>query len=85
MTDLDCQTQEYYRQIEAEVAKETLAQDPVYRRFRYVSFVSRSKGRGRRRRHWKEVELVLDTGNSSCRCRTLNMFDSLVKSLCRSN
>lgn len=40
--------------------QESLHSDPVYQRFHYRQFVSKSKGRGRKRKHWKEVELVND-------------------------
>ena len=52
---------DYCNQVEAEY-QATLATEPAVERFAYVSFVSKSKGRGRRRRNWLEVELVRDLG-----------------------
>ena len=72
LTDHDEQMyKDWMEQIEAEVIEEAQAGDPVYARFRYKQFVSRSrgrsKGRGRPRsdrplprRKWIEVELVND-------------------------
>lgn len=60
---MDSAAVEYYRQCESEAERECLLSDPVYQRFRYVCFVSRSKGRGRKRKHWQEVELVRDCWN----------------------
>jgi hypothetical protein len=51
----------YWAAVEAEVAEELRLQDPVRQRFRYVCFVSKSKGRGRKRRNWVEVELVSES------------------------
>lgn len=52
---------DYYAQVEAEVEAETHTSDPICSRYRYITFVSKSKGRGRKRRHWEEIELVHDT------------------------
>jgi hypothetical protein len=54
----EAEYQAYCFQAEAEAAAEVRANDPVCRRFRCICFVSKSKGR--RRRRWKEVELVHD-------------------------
>lgn len=43
--------------MEAEVLVEFAQTDPVIRNVGYVNFLSRSKGRGRKRRKWLEVEL----------------------------
>jgi len=51
---------EYYARESARERKESLQSDPVYNRFRYVNFTSESKGKGRKRRHLKGVELVKD-------------------------
>lgn len=48
---------EYEARVEAEVLAELAQTDPVIRNVGYVNFVSRSKGKGRRRRNWTEVEL----------------------------
>ena len=50
----------YEQQVEDELYQELLQQDPIYQRFIYVNFVSKSKGRGRKRKHWEEVELIAD-------------------------
>ncbi len=47
---------------QAKAHEETMAQfrgdDPVIRNVGYKCFVSRSKGRNRLRRRWKEIELI---------------------------
>lgn len=54
---------EYYRQEEAEALQEWRQDDVVVRNMGYVSFQSRSKGRGRARRP-VEVELYKYAGRS---------------------
>lgn len=48
-----------------DVKAELDSYDPVKRRFLYISFVSASKGRGRRRKRPVEVELVNDVHEPS--------------------
>lgn len=72
LTDHDEEVyKQWMEQVENEVTEEVQANDPVYARFRYKRFVSksrgRSKGRGRPRKDrpiprkkWVEVELVND-------------------------
>jgi len=47
----------------AEAELEALSNDPVHRRFILHYFVSSSKGKGRKRKHLEEVELVKDRFN----------------------
>lgn len=60
--------EEWCREQEAEALADLQANDPVHRDIRYHYFVSKSKGRRngkqRRRRNWKEVELISYRGGS---------------------
>lgn len=58
--DWDEEYQLYCRAVEEECHVETWRQDLVRLRFQRVYFVSRSKGRGRLRKHWEEVVLICD-------------------------
>lgn len=49
---------EYYERIEKEVKDEIMGEDPVLSRVGYTRFLSRSKGRGRKRRCPVVVELI---------------------------
>lgn len=60
---MDLEAIQYYKALEAEIEAELKAQDPVHQRFKIVRFVSKSKGRGRRRRNPVEVELIHDMHN----------------------
>lgn len=52
----DCQ-----KEVEAEIEAELRQPDPVYNRFVFVAFVSRSNGRDRKpRKHPREIELLYD-------------------------
>jgi hypothetical protein len=56
---LDLEEQYQYEQsIIKQMQKETQQCDPVFERFKYISFFSRSKGRGRKRKVWEDVELI---------------------------
>jgi len=50
--------EDYYCQVEEEVLEEFLANDRIYQAVTLHSFVSKSKGRNRKRRNWKEVNLI---------------------------
>lgn len=50
--------EDYCNRVEAEARAETDRNNPVRQSIRYVYFTSKSKGRGRKRKHWVEVELV---------------------------
>jgi len=52
----------YFEDAKREVDLESKEQDLIRTNLGYVSFVSKSKGRGRRRRNWKEVELFRFAG-----------------------
>lgn len=57
---MDVEAEQYYSELEAEIEAEARLCDPVHQRLELVSFVSRSKGRGRKRKGRTEVELVHD-------------------------
>lgn len=59
----------------AEAEQEVLRQDPVYQRLRRVSFLSNSKGKGRKRSRPVEVNLVHDVWSGRCRTWDLYPFD----------
>ncbi len=50
----------YCAEVEAEIAAEIGPYDPVRMRFGYINFVSKSKGKNRKRKFWEEIELVYD-------------------------
>ena len=54
---------DYELEVINEMEQECLQSDPVYRAITYVGFVSKSKGRGRKRRNWKEIKLLKYNGN----------------------
>jgi len=49
--------EEWERQETLEALGEALRLSNVYQRFKYIYFVSKSKGRGRERKYHKEIEL----------------------------
>tara|TARA_Y100000310_G_scaffold333905_2_gene412428 strand:+ start:2718 stop:2990 length:273 start_codon:yes stop_codon:yes gene_type:complete len=55
--------------------EESRLNDPVRAFLGRVYFVSKSKGRGRRRRHWEEVELVHNKVTGRYRLAHLFPFD----------
>ena len=63
---MDSKTQQYYQELEASVETELRLQDPVAQRLKLIYFVSKSKGRGRKRKHWEEISLVQDKWNGKC-------------------
>ncbi len=65
---------DWERQVIAEVEAEVLWNDPVTTRIVSRSFVSRSKGRGRYRRHWKEITLIHDRANPIFRFTLAHRF-----------
>ena len=65
MSYLDTSLTDEENDIIDEVYSEFLLLHPVYNRFKYVSFVSKSKGHNKLRRKWKEVELISDNYISS--------------------
>ena len=54
----DPEVQAYIQKVKAEIDNEVRTTDPVARQCRHALFVSQSKGRGRRRKGPKEVELI---------------------------
>ena len=58
---MDSEYAEYQREVELQVQEEILSQDPFYTRFLYVNFISKSKGKKRKRTHVAEVTLYADT------------------------
>ena len=61
-------------QIIQEAMDEARTLDPIFRRFDRKYFVSRSKGRGRRRSHWKEIILIHDRYNPISRFTSAHRF-----------
>lgn len=51
-----------YKEAMEEIEQEVKLEDLIVTNLGHVSFVSKSKGRGRRRRNWKEVELFRFAG-----------------------
>lgn len=48
---------------------------PIWQQFRYKCFVSKSKGRGRKRTTWLEIELVQRKGSKTWRSFSKFPFD----------
>ncbi len=74
----DASNAEYLAFCEAELAEieaEMRAADPVRDRYELVSFVSKSKGRGRKRAKWQEVYLVNDKHAKRCTLWNKYPFD----------
>ena len=67
--------QEWQKSVLKEVLKEVKAQSSVDNHFKYVRFVSKSKGKGRKRKHWAEVELVKYNGSGCYRSWEKFPFD----------
>ncbi len=51
---------EWEAEIIEEVLAEVRANDLIHQRFSYIIFVSSSKGRGKKRKHPSEIELIRD-------------------------
>lgn len=64
----------YESQIATEVLAETEAHDFINGRFTYVIFVSKSKGKNRKRSHITEVELISDKQECARRFYSWNRF-----------
>ena len=58
--------EEWERQETLEALGEALRLSNVYQRFKYIYFVSKSKGRGRERKYHKEIELVKILSTQNC-------------------
>ncbi len=54
MTDYE----DYQHEVEAEVLAEFLDSDRIYQCITLHSFVSKSKGHNRKRKHWQEINLI---------------------------
>lgn len=65
---------DYEAQIEAEMLAEVETHDFINGRFTYVIFVSRSKGKNRKRPHITEVELISDKQESARRFYSWHRF-----------
>ncbi len=65
---------DYEAQIEAEMLAEVETHDFINGRFTYVTFVSKSKGKNKKRSHITEVELISDKQESARRFYSWNRF-----------